>query len=222
MIPGWKIVKEGKYLKEGKYIPFIQRKEVIKRKKKKNEEILFYENEHGTLSGDPYKEGIYLSSQWTGVDSGGITVNSILSLLTSQNTKDAMDIVSKVETAWNFVIADSAGNIGYQMTGKVPKRKKGASGFVPFCGWDKKDDWNGFESPSDMPKSYNPKEGFFVTANNNLNQYGKIKPLNMPMGSYRADRIANLIRSGSKFTVEDVCKMHYDVYSLEAEIFMKF
>ena len=212
---------EGKYLKEGKYIPFIQRKEVIKRKKKESEEILFYENEHGTLSGDPYKEGIYLSSQWTGVDSGGITVNSILSLLTSQNTKDAMDIVSKVETAWNFVIADSAGNIGYQMTGKVPKRKKGASGFVPFCGWDKKDDWNGFESPSDMPKSYNPKEGFFVTANNNLNQYGKIKPLNMPMGSYRADRIADLIRSGSKFTVEDVCKMHYDVYSLEAEIFMK-
>ena len=43
----------------------------------------------------------------------------------------------------------------------------------------------------------------------------------MPMGSYRADRIADLIRSGSKFTVEDVCKMHYDVYSLEAEIFMK-
>jgi|JI10StandDraft_1071094.scaffolds.fasta_scaffold00621_29 penicillin amidase len=213
--------KDGKYLKEGKYISFVQRKEIIKRKKKKSEEITFYENEHGTLSGDPFKEGVYLTSLWSGVDSGGVTVNSILSLLTIQNTKEAMEAVSKVETAWNFVIADSSGNIGYQMTGKVPKRKKGVSGFVPLCGWEKKNDWNGFENPSDMPKSYNPKEGFFVTANNNLNQYGKIKPLNMPMGSYRADGITNIIRSMKNISVEEVCKMHYDVHSLEAELFMK-
>lgn len=213
--------KDGKYLKEGKYISFVQRKEIIKRKKKKSEEITFYENEHGTLSGNPFKEGVYLTSLWSGVDSGGVTVNSILSLLTIQNTKEAMEAVSKVETAWNFVIADSSGNIGYQMTGKVPKRRKGVSGFVPLCGWEKKNDWNGFENPSDMPKSYNPKEGFFVTANNNLNQFGKIKPLNMPMGSYRADRITSLIRSIKNISVEDVCKMHYDVYSMEAELFMK-
>ncbi|HMV44877.1 MAG TPA: penicillin acylase family protein, partial [Leptospiraceae bacterium] len=93
--------KEGKYLKEGKYTPFIIRKESIKRKKKKTEEVIFYENEHGTLSGDPFKEGIYLTSQWTGMDSGGITVNSILSLLTIQKTKEAMSAVSQVETAWN-------------------------------------------------------------------------------------------------------------------------
>ncbi|MBP9885528.1 MAG: penicillin acylase family protein [Leptospiraceae bacterium] len=213
--------REGKYLKEGKYKPFLIRKETILRKKKKREEIIFYENEHGTLAGDPYKEGVYLSSLWAGVESGGASVNAVLSLLTIKNTKEAMESIRELETAWNFVIADSEGNIGYQMTGKVPKRKKNTSGFVPYCGWDKKDDWNGFESPADLPKSYNPKEGFFVTANNDLNQYGKVKPINMGMGSYRADRITNLIRNGSNFTVDDVCKMHYDVYSLEAEIFMK-
>jgi penicillin G amidase len=213
--------KNGKYLKEGKYLPFVVRKEIIKRKSKPNTEAIFYENEHGTLFGDPYKEGVYLSSLWAGAESGGASVNAVLSLLKIKNTKQAMDSISNLETAWNFVIADSDGNIGYQMTGKVPKRKKGSSGFVPFCGWDKKDDWNGFESPAVLPKSYNPKEGFFVTANNDLNRYGKIKPLNMAMGSYRADRITDLIRSGSNFTVEDVCKMHYDVYSIEAEIFMK-
>ncbi|HMV45008.1 MAG TPA: penicillin acylase family protein, partial [Leptospiraceae bacterium] len=117
--------------------------------------------------------------------------------------------------------ADAEGNIGYQMSGKVPKRKKGLSGFVPFCGWDKKEDWNGFESPSDLPKAYNPKEGFFTTANNDLNSYGKIQPINMGMGSYRADRITDIIRKAENFTVADVCKMHYDVYSKEAEIFMK-
>jgi penicillin amidase len=69
-----------------------------------------------------------------------------------------MDSVSKIETAWNFVFADSSGDIGYQMTGKVPKRKKNSSGFVPLCGWDKKEDWDGFEPPSSLPKSFNPKE----------------------------------------------------------------
>jgi penicillin amidase len=120
------------------------------------------------------------------------------------------------------LIADISRRVcDYKIPGKVPKRKKGVSGFVPLCGWEKKNDWNGFENPSDMPKSYNPKEGFFVTANNNLNPYGKIKPLNMPMGSYRADRITNLIRSMKNISVEEVCKMHYDVHSLEAELFMK-
>ncbi|MBK8395645.1 MAG: penicillin acylase family protein [Leptospiraceae bacterium] len=213
--------REGKYLKDGKLKPFVIRKENILRKKKKPEEITFYENEHGTLAGNPYKEGVYLTSLWAGVESGGMSVNAVLSLLKIKHTKQAMESIRNLETAWNFVIADSEGNIGYQMTGKVPKRNKNASGFVPFIGWNKKNDWNGFESPADLPKSYNPKQGFFVTANNDLNQYGKIKPINMAMGSYRADRITNLIRSKTNFTVEDICQMQYDIYSNEAEIFMK-
>ena len=79
--------KEGKYLKEGKYKPFVIRKETILRKKKKTEEVTFYENEHGTLDGDPYKEGVYLSSLWAGVESGGASVNAVCHCSKSKKRK---------------------------------------------------------------------------------------------------------------------------------------
>ena len=41
------------------------------------------------------------------------------------------------------------------------------------------------------------------------------------MGSYRADRIAQLLASKKSFTVDDMKKMHYDTYSLQAKAFMK-
>ena len=92
---------------------------------------------------------------------------------------------------------------------------------MPLPAWKKENEWQGFYRPEELPRAKNPKEGYLVTANNNLNDYGKAKPINMPMGAYRADRIKNLLAQGDQFTVEDMCHMHYDVYSLQAEYFMK-
>ena len=44
---------------------FNERKEVIKRKKKDNYQITFYENELGVLDGNPYETGFYLLTKWT-------------------------------------------------------------------------------------------------------------------------------------------------------------
>jgi penicillin amidase len=106
------------------------------------------------------------------------------------------------------------------MTGKVPKRRAGISGFVPLPGWDAKNDWDSYIQVDEMPRILNPKPNFFATANNDLNEYGKIPPINMPMGSYRAERINALLAEKDDFTVEDVFAMHADLYSLQAERFM--
>lgn len=42
------------------------------------------------------------------------------------------------------------------------------------------------------------------------------------MGAYRSDRIKNLLAQSDNFVVDDMKKMHYDVYSIQAEIFMQF
>lgn len=41
------------------------------------------------------------------------------------------------------------------------------------------------------------------------------------MGSYRADRIRELLAAGDRFRVEDARAMHFDVHSRQAEQFMK-
>jgi penicillin amidase len=214
--------KDGQYYREEgeQWLDFQTRKEVIQRKKKDAVEVTFYENEHGVLDGDPRQEGIYLATRWAAAESGATALSGLLRMGQVKTVAEGMDALGQIKSGWDFVLADRAGNIGFQMSGLVPRRREGVSGFVPLPGWKKENDWLGFYSHEDMPRIMNPEEGFFATANHDLNRYGRIQPINMPMGAYRASRISQLLEQGEAFTLSDMYKMHYDVYSLQAEYFM--
>ena len=214
--------RDGKYYREDsdEWIKFRERKETIKRKKGDDIEISFYENDHGVLDGDPYKENMYLSTRWAPSDSGALSTSALLALWHAGTAEEGMEKVSRIETGWDFVMADTKGDIGFQMSGLVPKRGKGISGFVPLPGWKKENDWRGFIDSADLPRSFNPATGYFATANHDLNNYGKAAPINMAMGSYRADRINQLLDSNPKATIEDMFAMQSDIYSIQAELFM--
>ena len=214
--------KDGKYLRgTDKWIKFTQREEIIKRKKKDPVKVVFFENDHGVLEGDPYEEDYYISTAWAPAFSGAVTLDSIIKIFDANTVEKGMELLGRVETSWNFILADKDGNIGYQMSGLMPKRREGVSGFVPLPGWEEKNDWQGFESPQDLPRCYNPENGYFVTTNQNLNEYGKVDPINVGMGSYRSDRISKLLSENNEITREYMYKLHYDVYSTQAELFMK-
>jgi penicillin amidase len=211
----------GKYLRDGKWKDFTIRKETILRKKKKPVECIFYENEHGVLSGDASRDGFYLATKWTGAESGILTIKSFIELWNAVTVREGMELLGRVESYWNWVLADKEGNIGFQMSGLTPKRRSGISGFIPLSGSSSKNDWLGIEDYRKLPSVYNPKKGFFATANQDLNEYGKIGPSNMPMGPYRAERINQLCSGKNNFTMDDVEKMHFDFYSIQAERFMQ-
>jgi len=214
--------RDGKYFRQpDDWVPFRQRREVIKRKKKEPVERVFHENDHGVLDGDPSREGYYLATRWSAQRSGGTSIGQILKMWDARNVEEGMNTLGKLETAWNFVFADRHGNIGYQMSGLLPRRRPGISGLVPLPGWEKENDWTGFVPHEELPRSLNPKNGFFVTANQDLNSHGKAEPINMPMGTYRADRIAQLLKKKWSFTPDDMFQMHYDVFSPQAETFME-
>ena len=114
-----------------------------------------------------------------------------------------MDLVGRIETSWNVILADKQGNIGYQMSGLMPKRREGVSGFVPLPGWEERNDWQGVENPEDLPRSYNPECGYLVTTNQDLNEYGNVDPINVGMGPYRSDRIGGLLAENNAIDCED-------------------
>ncbi len=213
--------KDGKYRRGDEWLAFDVRKETIKRKKADDVTLTFYENQHGTLDGDPQRAGLYLATRWSASDSGAVTLSSLLSFFELDSVKTGMDAVGLFESGWDFVLADRAGNIGFQMTGKVPRRQSSGNGFVPLPGWEAENDWDGYLRVDELPRVYNPESGFFATANHDLNKYGTGNPINMPMGSYRAERINALLAEKDAYTLDDVFEMHYDLYSLQAERFMK-
>jgi penicillin amidase len=214
--------KEGKYYREGEgWIPFRVRRETILRKKKEPVVAVFYENDHGVLEGDPNGEGYYLATRWAVSECGGAGLNRIAEMWGMRTVPEAMETLGQLEGAFNFVFADRKGNIGYQMSGLFPKRREGASGLVPLPGWDPNNDWQGYIHHEALPRCLNPRQGYFATANEDLNRYGQVSPINMPMGPYRADRINDLLEHASELTPSDMFRMHFDVYSTQAERFME-
>jgi penicillin G amidase len=116
----------------------------------------------------------------------------------------------------NFVYADREGNIGYQMTGKVPIRK-GGDGAVAVPGWTGEGDWTGYLPFERMPQVYNPPEGYVATANNKpfsdagLNIPGAWAP------PWRITRIREMIEAKEKLSIEDMEAMLRDVESSVAK-----
>jgi penicillin amidase len=213
--------RDGSYLRgPDRWQKFTAREETIKRKGKDPVREVFYENMHGVLEGNPYDEGYYIATRWASSLSGAVTFNNFARMWDARSVQEGMEIMGNVESSWNFVLADTRGNIGYQMSGLMPKRRAGVSGLVPLPGWDEKNDWQGFEKAEDLPRCYNPDNGYFVTANQDLNSYGKVHPINAGMGAYRSNRIAALLTQSENITCETMYKIQHDVYSVQAESFM--
>ena len=217
--------RDGQYkrVKNGKetWAPFRQRKELIKRRKHPDVEVTFYENDHGVLDGDPNQPGLYLATRWASASgTGANSVAAIMAMLHAEDVQAGMKLIGHVETAWNWVLADKKGSIGYQMSGRLPQRAPGHNGLVPLPGWDHGNDWRGFVPADHLPWIINPECGYIVTANNDLNAHGRCRPINLPMAPFRADSIAAALAARDDWDVATTAALQLDVHSPHAMAYM--
>jgi penicillin amidase len=201
----------------------VTRKEVIRRKKHPPVELIFYENHHGVLDGNPNEAGYYLATRWSARDEvGAEALDSSCAILLAKTVEEGQAALGRVSnSSWNWVLADRTGSIGYQMSGKCPIRPPGVSGLVPLAGWDPANDWEGFHPPEVLPRALNPSKGFIVTANQDLNHLGKVHPINLCMASYRADRINEVLAQPGALSLEEMRKLQLDLFSPQAKEFME-
>lgn len=213
--------KDGAYRRVAngreRWLSFRERRETIHRKRKGPVEITVFENDHGVLDGDPRVPGMYLATRWASAEGTGAASLAVsLSLLRIRETSAALRVLAHVETAWSWVAAGEDGHIGFQMSGRLPRRPEGRTGLVPLPGWDPHNDWQGFQPADRLPWLLDPAEGCFATANNDLNAYGKSRPSNLTMGSWRADRILEALKARDDWTVEAMRTLQLDVVSPHA------
>lgn len=215
-------VKGGKYRRGTEWLDFTVREEEIKPRGKAPVTIRIHETDHGPLEGTPDSDGYYLSCAWASRKKTGTAAESLEQF---SNIHRATDVHEGIEAfagltfaSFNWVFADRKGNIGYQLGGTVPQRPEGASGLVPLPGWEA--NWDGFVDPHHLPRSLNPDCGLIVTANNDLNHLGQMAPMTLPMSSYRADRVAELIDRPSPLTPDDMKAIQHDRRSLQADLFL--
>jgi penicillin amidase len=216
-------VKDKQYRRGDKWLPFEVREEIIRPKKKDPIKLTVFENEAGLLEGEPDENGYYLNYAWS-ARKGSVaeSVNNLLKLARADNTAEAMEYFARLPFApFNWIAADNEGNIGYQLSGLFPQKAPDTSGLLPYLAWDESQAWQGMIDSKKYPRTFNPSQGFIVTANQDLNSFGEVEPMTLPMSRYRADYIKQLLAKGKSLNIEDMKKMHYDLYSLQAEAFME-
>lgn len=120
---------------------------------------------------------------------------------------------------FNLTYADTSGNVGYWLTGKVPIRKSG-NGKLPVIGWTGEGDWTGIVPFSEMPHSLNPAKGYVLTANN------KVVEDDYPyflgdawMNGYRAKRLQDLLEEKNKISMLDCKQLQVDLYCIPGKAF---
>ncbi len=133
--------------------------------------------------------------------------------------------------AQNFVLADGAGNIGYDPHAWVPLRPAGCLPWAPMRG-DGSCDWTGRVADTDLPQARNPAAGWVATANNDITgSTADNDPLTSPPPyppdqylyytndlGYRHARIAQrLTERPGGYTLDDMTAIQADVHSLFAE-----
>jgi penicillin amidase len=212
------------YLHKGKYRAFEIIKETIRYRgdgKMQSIDIEISLSEHGPIINDIANPRVGpetpLALKWAGSGGSDFVYGGHM-LLKARGWDDFREALRPVATpVWNWVYADADGNIGYQLAGAIPIRKKGR-GQLPVPGWIDDYEWDGHIPYDEMPRLFNPSTGYIVTANNRVTpddyQYlisTKFAP------RYRASRIEELINSKEKLSAPDMREIQMDLYSKRGE-----
>jgi len=163
----------------------------------------------------------FVALRWTALMPGTI-LGSVLRLDQARNWEEFREALRLwTVPAQNFVYADTDGNIGYQLPGRIPVRAKG-NGLLPVPGWTGEYEWVGEIPFDELPSSFNPERGYIITANNRIipDDYTHFIAAEWDPG-FRAQRIETMLTAQPKVSPEVVADMQLDTSSLPAQAILR-
>ena len=165
-----------------------------------------------SLFPNEYQEQSDISMRWTGFE----TSDELYAIYAVNRAKDWNEFKTGLQyftsPGQNFVYADKDGNIGYVCAAKLPLRREDTPTFI-FDGTTDKDDWKGFIPYDQMPKIYNPSQGFIASANNKTVKDFVYHISNIWEPPSRIKRITEFLTSKQTHSVADFENYQFDFYS---------
>ncbi|MFF3495738.1 penicillin acylase family protein [Streptomyces sp. NPDC002795] len=233
------------YLVDDRTVPFKTRKETIKVAGGDSKTITVRETDNGPLLSDRNSElvkvgkkagvdaaapdrgdGYGIALRWTALQPGN-TMDAVFELDKASNWSEFRKASADFQVpSQNLTYADTEGNIGYQLPGRIPTRGEG-DGSLPSPGWDSKYRWTGYIKQNELPYEFNPKRGYIVTANQAVVDDSYPYTLTKDWGyGTRSQRITDLIESkikdGGKVSTDDMRTMQMDNSSEIAKLLVPY
>ncbi len=219
------------YLEGDRSIPFTLVRETLKIRDKQSktgyreEPLTIRHTRRGSVVSDVLK-GLetdrVMSLRWAPAETMGAGIG-VMDLVKAKNAADIRSALAHASMIMlNFVFADTDGNIGWQVTGRLPIRSRG-DGTVPHVVTDGKDNWDGFVPFEQMPQAANPDKGWVGTCNHHTVAHDyPYYYSSYQSPSYRYRRLKQLMATPGRKTASDHWAYQRDTYNLLAEKLVPF
>ena len=157
-------------------------------------------------------KGRKLAYRWVAHDANAINLKGPLDLEVAQSAREALEVAHRLGVPHqNIVVGDSAGDIGWTVTGALPRRY-GHDGRTPTSWADGDKGWSGYLAPQETPSVLNPQSQRIWTANARVVGGEALEKLGF--GGYahgaRAGQIRDALSAKSRFEERDLLTIALD------------
>ena len=209
----------NKYMEGETSLPFRVEEETLKIKDKqapkgyREEKIKIRFTKRGPIISsalEPLKTNKALSLRWAAAETMAPGMG-FLKLAMAKSAEEAAEAIKEINMiVLNFVFADTKGNIGWRVSGKLPIRSQ-RDGTVPYVVKDGKDNWVGWIPAEEMPHSNNPARGWVGTCNHmTVPSDYKYYYSSQASPSYRQRRLIELLDAPGPKSVDDHWRFQRD------------
>jgi penicillin amidase len=203
--------RTGRYLFRGQVEQARLEREIIRVKNQSTVEMPVWVTRHGPLFAS---EGdAAMTMRWVAAEPGSVEY-PFLDIDRAQDWTEFRAALERMPgPASNFVYADTSGNIGYQVVGKLPVRR-GYAGDVPVDGSTGEFEWDGYIPFADLPSAFNPPGGIIATSNQDPFPAGYAYPVSGRFAPpYRAKQVRARLQARQGWRAEEMLGVQCDVYS---------
>lgn len=165
------------------------------------------------LSEDPLEEVV--SMYWVTSNFANYTMESVFEFSVAASLEDIEQAASKIHgPGLNIMYGDSAGNIAWWASAKLPLRADELSSKTFYEGPEKVIDPTAFYPFSKNPHAINPPSGYVYSANNQPDTVDGVVYAGYYLPDDRGERIVQLLEAQDEWTVEQVKEMTLDHYAV--------
>lgn len=187
---------------------FATRIETIKVRDQADVDLIVRTTEWGPVLNDTLV-GQQVAVQWNALDPGAVVNLKHLEVDRVFSVEEAFPLFNRVGVpTLNVLLADSRGNIGWTLTGRLPRRKAG-DGLFACRGEESLCSWDGYLGLEETPRIFNPPSGVLVNANQPMSHADLAMGHNTPSG-YRALRIRERLADPVLFDEGDMLALQLD------------
>src|SRR5512146_509986 len=178
-----------------------------------DETIELRDTEWGPVIGED-ADGTPLALAWTALLPGALNFD-IIKLDVAETVDEAIATANDAGIApQNFVVGDRAGNIGWTIAGRIPRREGGYDPLLPSDWSQPGTGWNGWLAPQEYPRLPNPPAQRLWTANARTLDFESADFRNLGDGGYdlgaRTRQIRDDLKAKEHFSPDDALAIQLD------------